>query len=324
MKLLHKVLAAAAMAAAASLVTSAAQAQAYPNKPVRVIVPFAPGGATDTLSRLAAAAMEKSFGQSYVVENRPGGNTLIGTDYVAKAAPDGYTLLVQSNSVAGEEATNKDWNIRFERDLTPISLFAGSGYALIVSNNIPVKSFAELVSYSKANPGKLNQAQAGAIAPELEILKYKLKMGAMESVLYKGGPLSVQSIVAGDCQFYGAAVLDVVQLSKDGRLKVVAYTGRERHPLLPDVPVIAETGVGLNDYEAGFWFVLLGPAKLPQDVVNKLASASADMVKTPEFVAKLNAFGMTGFTMGPQQAHDRIARHIKDIQEAAAAGLKVR
>jgi tripartite-type tricarboxylate transporter receptor subunit TctC len=320
MKAWKKLTAALAMLGAASV----ASAQAYPARPVRIIVPFAAGGATDILARLASRSMEKSLGQSFVVENRPGGNTFIGTDYVVRQPADGYTLLVQSNSVAGEEATNKEWTVRLDRDITPISLFAGSGYALITSANMPVKNFAEFVAYAKANPGKLNQALAGVIAPELEILQNRLKIGPFESITYKGGALATQGVVAGDCQFYGSAIIDILQLAKDGRVKVLAYTGRERHPLLPDVPTVNESGVGINDYEAGFWFVLLGPAKMPADIVNKLAAVSASMVKEPEFSTKLTQFGMAAYTGGPQAAHDRIAKHIKDIQEAAAAGLRVR
>ena len=321
MKVIAKFVLAAALLAVAPLALSQSD---YPNRTVRVIVPFAPGGATDVLARLLAQFMEKRFGQSFIIENRPGGITQIGTQVVVNSPPDGYTLLVQSSSVSSEEATDKDWTVRIERDLTPISMFAGSGFAVTVSTAIQVKTLSELVAYSRANPGKINEAAAGAISPDIAILKYRLKMGATENIMYKGGPLAVQSVVAGDTQLYGAAVLDVVQLDKDGKVKVLAYTGRERHPLLPNVPTVAESGVGINDYEAGFYFALMGPAKLPQDIVNKLNAASLDAVKSPELLAKLTTFGMTAYSNSPAQAKDRMMREIKAYQDAMAAGVKLR
>jgi len=309
------------LAATVALAQSGAD---YPARPVRIIVAFAPGGQTDTMARLTAAFMEKRFKQSFFVENRPGGQTLIGTDAVAKAAPDGYTLLVTASNIAGEQVVNKDWPLRWERDLTMISIFAGSGYALVVSNKLPVNNLKELVAYSKANPGKLNQAEAGSISPDMAILRYKLGMGPVESVLYKGGPLSVQAIAAGEVEMYGASVIDVAQLEKAGKLKILLYTERDRHPLAPHVPTPREVGMGLDDFEAGFWFALMGPAMLPADINTKLNAAARDLAKSPEFIDKVTSSGAQVYQLSTAESTAKAQAMVKRYQEAMAAGIKLR
>ena len=321
-----KSFAGAALATAAAFpVTGLAQSAAdYPSKTVRLIVPFAPGGATDTLARLAGASMSTRFKQPVVVENRPGGNTLIGLEATAKSPPDGYTLTVTSSNVATEQVVNKEWPLRVERDLATISVFAGGGYAVTVSSATGVKSLKELIDYVKANPGKVNQAEAGAISTDMAILKQRIGLPAVESILYKGGPMSVQAILSGEVQIYGAAVLDVASLHKAGRLRVIAYTERERHPLIPDVPTVAESNVGVNDFEAGFFFALMGPVGIPADILSRLNAAAVGMVREPEFLEKTNQFGMRVYPIGIVESRNRIASVIKATEAAQAAGIKLR
>jgi len=297
----------------------------YPSRPVKLIVPFSPGGPSDTLARTFGMEMEKRLKQPFVIENRPGGLTLIGVNVVVNSPADGHTLLVTSGSVlASEQVANPDWPVRVERDLTPISVFAGSGFAIVVTSNLPLKSMRELVDYSRANPGRLNQAQAGTIAVEIELLKQRLHMGSVENVIYKSGPLAVQAIASGEAQFYAAAVPDVVQLEKAGKLKIILYTEGSRHPQIPHVPTPREAGLGIDDYVSGFWFVLMGPAKLPLEVTNKLSATTAEMVKSPGFTERAMAFGMEPYAYTPEQTVARITATIKALTEAKNAGVRLR
>lgn len=310
------------LAAGAALAQPAGQ---YPTRPVKIMLPFAPGGATDVLARMLASFNEKKFGQPFVVENRPGGQTLIGIDAAAKSAPDGYTLLVTSSNVIVEEALNPDWTVRMDRDLSTVSLFAGGGYALAVSNNVPIRNMQEFVAYTRANPGKLFQAQAGAISADIEILKFRLKAGPVESIVYKGGPLSVQAIVSGEANLYGAAVLDVSELEKAGKLKILLYTESNRHPLIPHVPTAKELNMGIDDYAAGFIFALMGPAKIPTDIVNRLNAASQEWVRSEAFAnLAVKKFGMTPYTLSATESRDRMMARLKSYSDAKAAGVKLR
>jgi len=315
-------LVASLIAAGAAFAQPAGQ---YPNRPVKIMLPFAPGGATDVLARMLASFNEKKFGQPFVIENRPGGQTLIGIDAAAKSAPDGYTLLVTSSNVIVEEALNPDWTVRMDRDLSTVSLFAGGGYALVASNNVPIKNMQEFVAFTRANPGKLFQAQAGAISADIEILKFRLKAGPVESVLYKGGPLSVQAIVSGEANLYGAAVLDVAELEKAGKLKILLYTDADRHPLIPHVPTARELNMGIDDYTAGFIFALMGPAKIPTDIVNRLNAASQEWVRSQAFVdLAVKKFGMTPYTLSAAESRARMMATLKSYADAKAAGVKLR
>lgn len=296
----------------------------YPSKSVRLIVPFPPGGATDVLARIAGAYFGSVFKQPFVIENRPGAFTQIGTEVVVKAPADGYTLLNASINPSSEQALNKDWPFKLERDMTPIAMYGQGGYAIIASNNVPIANLRDLVAYSKANPGKLNEAASSGVGTDMAILKHQIGAGPVETIVYKGGPQAVQAIVTGEAHLFGAAVLDVVQLAKDGKLKIIAYSERERHPLLPNVPTANESGVGLTNFDAAFWFVLIGPAGLPPEIVAKLSAATRDLVKTPDFVNRIAAFGMRPLSMSPQETRDRMIARIKLLEQISAAGVKLR
>ena len=317
-------LAAAAALAASVAVPATSFAQAYPARVVKIIVPFAPGGTTDTMSRLSGQSLTKTFNQSFIVENRPGGATLIGTDAVAKSAPDGYTLGVQANSLATEQVLNKDWTVRVDRDVSVISTFAGAGYAVSVSNETGVKNLKELVAYIKANPGKVNHGQAGSISPEIAMLKQRLGIPPIEDIVYKGGALATQALAANEVQLYAASTIDVAPLHKAGKLRVIAYTEKDRDALLPDVPTVAESGVGLNDFDAGYWFAMFSPANVPADITNKLNAAMLAMTKEPEFMAKAATFGMRVYSLNVAESRARVLASIKLIEQAQATGIKLR
>jgi tripartite-type tricarboxylate transporter receptor subunit TctC len=319
---MHRI--ASRLAALALVVASgAALAQSWPSKPVRLIVPTAAGGANDVFARLIGASFEKRFGQPFVVEARPGALSQIGTEAVVKSPADGYTLLVTSIQVASEEALNPAWNMKFENDLTAISMFVGGGIVLVASNKLPVKNLAELVAYSKANPGKLNQAEAGGISTDLAILKHRAGAGRVETILYKGAQPAFQAVVTGEADFYGGSLLDAVPLEKAGRLRILAYGERTRHPMIPQVPTIAEA-LGMDDYEASYWFLLAGPAGLPRDIVTRLNAATNEAMKTPEVAEKVANFGMRPLELTPEQARERVIARIRLLQKLSAEGVKFR
>ena len=299
----------------------AQSASSYPSRPVRLIVPLAPGGAVDALARMIGAYMESRFKQPFLVENRPGALTQIGTEAVVKAAPDGQTLLVTSTPVASEQVLTKAWPFRVERDLTMISMFAGGGNAMITASSVPVSNLREFAAYAKANPGKLNLANGGGTAVGTLLLLNRLGIPPLFEVMYKGGPASVQSVVTGDTHLFGAAVQDVVELAKAGKVRILAYTERERHPLLPSVPTVRESGVGLNDWDTNFWFALLGPAGLPPDITDKLNAAMLDMLKTPEATGRLAGFGLRPYLSDAADSRGRIRAYIRDLDGAVAAGI---
>lgn len=310
-------------ALALAMVSASAFAQAWPSKPVRLIVPTAAGGANDIFARLIGSSFEKRFGQPFVVEARPGALSQIGTEAVVKSPADGYTLLVTSIQVASEEALNPAWNMKFENDLTAISMFVGGGVVLVASNKLPVKNLAELIAYSKANPGKLNQAESGGISTDLAILKHRTGAGRIETILYKGAQPAFQAVVAGEADFYGGSLLDAVPLEKAGRLRILAYGERTRHPMIPQVPTMAEA-LGMDDYEASYWFLLAGPAGLPRDIVTRLNTATNEAMKTPEVAGKVANFGMRPMELTPEQARERVVARIKLLQKLSAEGVKFR
>lgn len=296
----------------------------YPNKPVKLVIPNPPGGPVDAVSRVVASYMEGRFKQPVVVENRPGASGQVATDAVVKAAPDGYTLLVIATNVVTEQVVNKEWPFRYERDLTPISILAGTGLAIVVSNKTPAANLRELVAYSKANPGKLNEGMPGGFNADIAIMRHTLNMGSVEFILYGGATPMVTALIAGDVDFGGLVVLPVFQLEKAGKLRIFAYTGKQRHPMIPHVPTVNEAGVGLTDYEAGFWIAMLGPAGMSSDLVNKLSALSADMAKAPEVTSKVSSLGLVFEGAGIAPSRARMAALAKQYQAALAAGIRMK
>ncbi len=303
----------------------AAQAQNadYPNRIVRVVVPFAPGGSTDNAGRMVALSFEKQFKQTFVVENKPGAFTQIGTDAVVKAAPNGYTLLLAASNLPTEQVINKDWPFKAERDLTTIGLISGAGLALAVNPASPIKNLRDLIDFSKANPGKLNQAMAASPALDIEDLKARLGLN-LTAVIYKGGPLAVQAVVSGEGDITSGSPQDIVSLVRAGRLRALVYSEKERHPLLPDVPTVNEAGVGISDFDGVLWFGLFGPAGLPADIVTKLHGGVQTMLKDPEMVERIRSLGMRPFPLTLAEARARVAAETARTEALMARGVKLR
>jgi len=277
----------AALVAALGLVLAPAMAQPYPARPVKLVVGFAPGGAADFVSRSFQDALAKDLGQPIVVDNKPGAGSSIAAEYVAKAAPDGYTLLIASpSSILVNPIISPKAGFDAKRDLLPVSKVTSSPLLVAAHSSIGVGSLRELIAYAKKNPGKLNYGSSGnGSAPHLAAVLFMRTAGVdMVHVPFKGGAPSVQALLAGDIQLSFAtppSILPHVRTGRnpDGRLVALAVTSRERTPLVPGVPGMAEAG--LPDYEISFWYGFFFPAGTPREIVKRMYDATAVAVASP-------------------------------------------
>ena len=267
-------------------------AQAYPTKPIRIVVPFPAGGTTDVLARAAAQKLAETLGQPAVVDNRPGAGGNIGAELVAKSAPDGYTLLM---GTVGTHAINPGLYPKLPydhvKDFAPVILVAGVPNVLVINPALPVNSVPELIAYAKANPGKLNFASSGnGTSIHLSAELFKTMAGVqMTHVPYKGSAPALQDLVGGQVQLMFDNLPSSLALIKGGKLKALAVTSSTRAAALPDVPTLAESG--LPGFEASSWFGLLAPAGTPPPVIAKLNGEIAKWLATPEAKEKLLAQG---------------------------------
>jgi len=243
-------------------------AQAYPSKPVKVIIPFPPGGTLDAIGRQLAQKLSEQLGQSFVVENRPGGNGIIGADAVAKAQADGYTLLFNASTFTTAPMTMKQVPYAVVKDFAPVALVAKAPLSVAINKNLPVTDIKSLIAYAKANPGKLTFAvgsvgSAGHLATEL------LKHNGLDYTVvpYKGTAPAFQDLIGGQISGFIDPILGSLQYHKNGLLRVVAVTSAHRTPNLPDVPTVSET---LPGYEFYSWYGLWAPVKASQEIKDVL------------------------------------------------------
>jgi tripartite-type tricarboxylate transporter receptor subunit TctC len=268
------------------LLPAPVQAQ-YPNKPVKLVVGFAPGGAADQVARAFQDSLSRELGQPLIVENRAGAGSSIAAEYVAKSAPDGYTLLIASpSSILVNPIITPKPGFEPARDLLPVSKVTSSPLVVAAHAGVGVGSLRELIAYAKKNPGKLNYGSSGnGSAPHLAgVLFTRLAGVDMVHVPFKGGAPSVQALLAGDIQLSFAtppSVLPHVKSAQNpgGRLLALAVTSRDRTPLVPGVPGMAEAG--LPDYEISFWYGFFFPAGTPRDIVKRMFDATAATVANP-------------------------------------------
>lgn len=279
-------------AAATLLAASAAMAQGYPEKPVRIVVPFPPGGGNDIIVRAMTEDMSKSLGQQVLVDNKPGAGTVIGTEAVAKAPADGYTLLIASFAFAVNPSMLAKLPYDHPKAFTPITLIGRSPNIVIVPPDRPFKTMTELTAYAKANPGKLaygsfGNGTSGHLAPEL--YKIMAKVDILH-VPYKGTGQAITDLLGGRLDMMFATVSGGATQVRSGRLKALAVTSAERSPAYPDVPTIAESGV--TGYAAETWYGILGPAGLAPAIIAKLHGAIRSAVETEAFQKKAEADGL--------------------------------
>lgn len=273
-----------------ALTVSASLAQNYPNRPIRVIIPFPPGGTLDAVGRMLAQKLSEQMGQPFVIENKPGGNGIIGADIVAKAPSDGYTLLFNASTFTSAPMTMKQVPYSVEKDFAPIALVAKAPLSVAINKNLPVTDIKSLIAYAKTEQGKATFAtgsigSAGHLATEL------LKRSAniqYTIVPYKGTAPAFQDLIGGQIAGFIDPILGSLQYHKNGMLRVIAVTSSTRTPNLPDVPTVAET---LPGYEFFSWYGLWAPAKLPDDLKQKL-NAEVNKALATDMNEKLTQQGL--------------------------------
>ncbi len=298
----YQILCAAALAAMAAV---PALAQNYPARPVRFIVPFAPGGNTDVQGRLIAMKLSEKWGQQVVVDNRAGAGGTLGVEMLAKAPADGYTMALASfgNILVGPSLFPK---LAYDplKDLAPLVLVSQPPGLLVVHPALPVKTVADFISFGKANPGKLNYGSAGnGTWNHLFAEHFKALTGVqMTHIPYKGANLAVTDVMSGQIQVSFAPFPAAVPQIKAGRVRVLGVTSAQRSPVLPDVPTIAESG--LPGYSAATWFAMLAPAQTPQPLIRKINADANAVLKLPEVKAAFAADGTEPAGGTPEQLRE--------------------
>jgi len=279
-------------------------AQPYPSRPIRIIVPFAPGGGTDVIARSVAQHLSRALGGSVVVENRAGAGGTIGSNAAAKAAPDGYTLLIATNATfALAPGLYTQLNYDPARDFVPIALVATGPSILVVNPQLPVTSSAAFVAYAKANPDKLNYGSAGngSMAHIATSLFNQMSGAKSTHVPFKGGAMAVQELVAGRLQFMIAGPVESIPLVQSGHLRALAVTTSTRFPSMPGLPPLAES---LPGYDITNWYSLVAPAGTSADIVNTLARYIRDMLAIKDVQEMLAQQGVEAKSMDGQALRD--------------------
>jgi tripartite-type tricarboxylate transporter receptor subunit TctC len=269
---------------------SAAQPQAFPSKPVRIIVPYTPGSPNDVMARLLAQQLQGKLGQAVVIDNKPGGGTTIGTKAAAAAPPDGYTLLFASSALVIEPIMTKQIEYDPQKDFTPVAFIARTSLLLTINAQVPANSVKEFVAYAQANPGKLSLGFAQGTVSQL-IAEYFNRLHRLDitSVPYRGGALVIPDMLGGRIHVYWPAPATVLPLIREDRIKALATSSPERNADLPDVPTMKE--LGLDELSLEFWAGMWAPAATPPDIVDKLNAAINEALQSPEMIASMKKLG---------------------------------
>jgi tripartite-type tricarboxylate transporter receptor subunit TctC len=304
----------------ATVFFTAAAAQSYPTKPIRIIIPFPPGNTTDIMSRLIAPKMGEQLGQPVIVENRPGASGMLGLDYVAKESGDGYTIAcVQGGNMVVLPHTSKNIPYHPLKDFAPIAVTTFNYLAIVANPEAPFKTIGEMVSYAKANPGRLTVATNGEGGfPHLAFEHLRAIGGfTYTHVPYKGSAAIATDIIGGQVQAGIDGITGMTPHIKSGRLRILATTNKTRPALWPNTPVAAEDVPG---YESGGWFGYAAPAKTPREIVLRLNEAINRAMRTPDVVEKLEAAGLIITTEPPEffaavlkSDYDKYGKLVKDI-----------
>ncbi len=307
----------ALLAFAGGYVTCAAQ-PAYPLKPIRIISPFAAGGGNDAFLRTLAPKLTENLKQPIVVDTRAGANGIVGTELAARAAPDGYTLILIPSNHTVNAALHKKLPYDVIRDFAPISLAGSSPLVLAVHPSLPVKNVRELIAFAKARPGQLTYGSAGVgSSGHLAGALFDSITGtATTHVPYKGMSVAVTDLIGGQVSMTFGTSLSVIPQVRSGRLRALATTGAQRTPALPDIPTVAESGV--RGYEAGLWYGLVGPARIPPEIVRRLNAEMVAVLALPEIRERLLSQGVDARSTTPEE----FARLLVADKERWAAVLK--
>jgi tripartite-type tricarboxylate transporter receptor subunit TctC len=300
------------------------KAQSFPTKPIKIVVPFPPGGPIDTIGRLIAQHMSSSMGQNVIIENRPGAGGTVGANAVATAPADGYTLLMGSTTTLSISPFLYK-NIGYDpvKGLTPVATVSVGAMVLVVNPSVPAKTVQELVAHAKANAGKLNFGAGTASPPHLAVELFKASTGTnIVFVPYRGAAPAVTDLLSGQIQLMIDATGTLLPHIESGKLRALAVTSSSRNPVLANVPTMVEAGV--RDYVLDFWTGVVAPAGTPPDVIAKLNAAINDGLKTPELTASMTKFNLTANIRSPQDAATFMAGEGRKWDAIIkAAGVKI-
>ena len=296
-------------------VSQYATAQAYPAKPVRLIVGLAPGGATDIMARTLAPALGDELGQPVVVDNRPGAAGSIGAAAVAKAPPDGYTLFLTSSSFTSNAVLQQNGSYDPQQDFEPITNIASAPFLLVVRNSLPVGSVRELIAYAKSHPGKLNYASSG-IGSTAHLTGELLKRTAgieMTHIVYRGAGPALADVLGGQVDLMFASIVSSLHHAKSGKLKALAVTSAKRSAVVPEFPTVAEAGV--PSFEMTGYFGLLAPARTPPGIVSTVHSAVERAIKRRDVLERIAADGAEPDGCTPAELRALLEKDMKSIAE---------
>jgi tripartite-type tricarboxylate transporter receptor subunit TctC len=287
------------LALLAAAFTLSAAAADYPARPVKIVVPFAAGGPADVYARFLGERLQQSMGQPFVIENRPGGGSVVGTDIAAKSAPDGYTLLLISNTHTVNESLMAHKPFALMRDFVPVAPINSSDLVLVVNPSVPAKTLAQLIALAKAQPGKLNYASSGPGTPYHMAGELFKAMAALDivHVPYKASSAARTGVLGGQVEMMFDAVTVMNEHVKAGQVRALATSGKERSKVMPDVPTLSEAGV--PGYEAVIWLGLVAPKNTPQAVVERLNAEITKIVSRPDTQAEWTEQGAVPMTMTP-------------------------
>ena len=297
-----------ALLAGLASVALPALAQDYPVRSVRIIVPFAPGGSADVFGRFVAQRLQESMGQNFIIDNRPGGGSVIGTDAVAKSAPDGYTLLIMSNTHTVNESLIPNKPFQLMRDLVPIGPINYSDLVLVGKSGLAARTLGELIAAAKARPGAMSYASSGPGTPYHmagELFKTMAGIDVVH-VPYKGSAGARTDVLGGQLEMMFDAIPTMNEHVKAGKVKALATTGRSRSAVMPDVPTMSEAGV--PGYEATLWLGLMAPKGTPAAIINRLNAELAKITGNAEVRRTWSAQGTTAMSMGV----DEFSRYMAD------------
>lgn len=297
-------------------------AASYPSKPIRLIVPLAAGGPSDTMARTLAQKLGEVVKHNVIVDNRPGASGIIGTELVAKSAPDGYTILLVSSAISINPSLFRKLPYDTLKDLTAVSLLAGAPYLLAVHPSLPVKTVKQLIALAKARPGELNHASGGSgTGPHLGMEVFMQRTGIkVVHVTYKGGGPALNDFVAGHTQVYMGNMITLYPQAKANRIRALAVTSAKRSPAAPDIPTVAESGV--LGFEEGGHHGIVAPSGVPKEIIAKLNKAIVAAMRSPDIEKRLSVEGAQVIASSPEEYDALIRRDLaKWAKVIAAAGI---
>ncbi|GJG94734.1 tripartite tricarboxylate transporter substrate binding protein [Cupriavidus pauculus] len=302
------------LAALTGLVAPAAAQGPFPSKPITIVVPFAPGGGNDILARLIAPKMSQQLGQPVIIENKPGAGGNLGADYVAHAAPDGYTLVIASSQITMNPYLGMKVPFNIERDFEPVGRLGSVPLMLVSNMEQPYKTLKEFVDYTRANPGKISYSSPGPGTPQHLAGEVFAKLNKTEllHVPYRGTGPSISDLMGNQVQVSFATFASAIQYVRAGKLRALGIAGQHRTPLMPDLPTFAEAG--LKGYDAELWYSLLAPAKTPRAVVDKINAAMLAALKAPDMADQFTKQGFEVKGSTPDELKAYISRELQRWQ----------